>query len=146
MQESNVPKKQRSATRKKAVIGIGLFLLMMLGLTPVMIKAYHQKRLTQCKTNLRDLGKAMEKYSNDWDGHYPTELEKLVPKYIAEVPTCPNSGSRYQLLVGLGAPGNEANFDEYFDLYCEGRHHEEAGLGKDQPSFDPLGRPREPEF
>jgi hypothetical protein len=146
MQKNDAPPKQKNNASKKALVGFALVFLTILALSPVVLEAYQKNRLTECKTNLRDLGTAMEMYSTDWNGHYPTDLEKLKPKYMAEIPVCPNSDGGYQVKLGPNAPGNEPNFEDYFYIFCEGLNHEEAGVGKDQPAFDPMGRPREPEF
>ena len=100
-----------------------------------MWNAHHRKRLTECKTNLKNLGSAMEMYSADWAGHYPTSLDKLTPKYLERIPTCPNSNGQYQVQVGPNAQGNESRLEDYYYIYCHGENHNGAGLSKDQPAL-----------
>ena len=49
------------------------------------------------------------------------------------------------LILGPDAPGNEPKFEDYFYLCCEGLNHEEAGVGRDQPAFDQMYIPPDPE-
>ena len=56
--------------------------------------------LTFCKSRLKDIGTAMEKYSADAAGEYPATLEELIPKYLPAIPECPQNGAdAYRLSV-----------------------------------------------
>ena len=143
MADHDVSPKRKSHLMKRVLIGSALVLLVVLVVTGIQNR-YHQRKLFECKTNLRDLATSMEMYSTDWNGHYPTNLEKLTPKYIEKIPVCPSSQHGYKVILGPDAPGNEPKFEDYFYLCCEGLNHEEAGAGRDQPAFDQMYLPPDP--
>jgi hypothetical protein len=45
-----------------------------------------------CKSNLKNLGTALEMYSTDNAGHYPGSMAQLSPNYYKTIPTCPAAG------------------------------------------------------
>lgn len=87
-----------------------------------------QMQLTACKSNLKNVATALEMYSTDWSGHYTDDLDKLVPNYLREIPECPAAEKvtyKETFQTGPDAPLNEANFQDYFYLECNGNHHSE---------------------
>jgi hypothetical protein len=115
--------------------------LAMLALVALTLRYLHykdpQRQLTECKSNLKNLGTAMEMYSTDWSGHYPNRLLKLVPNYLDALPTCPTcEAMTYQMEYGPEASHNEAGFHDYYYLYCEGHNHSRAGVPENIPAYD----------
>jgi hypothetical protein len=99
-----------------------------------------QRQLTECKSNLRNLGTAMEMYSTDWSGHYPDRLRKLVPNYLHVLPTCPAvEAMTYQMEYGPEASHNEGGFHDYYYLYCAGQNHSRVGIPENIPAYDGCG-------
>jgi hypothetical protein len=43
---------------------------------------------TMCKSNLKNLGTALEMYSTDYKGKYPASLGALTPNYLKFIPSC----------------------------------------------------------
>lgn len=139
-----------SSGQKRKILGILLVLVAAgAGLDHVYRRA-PQQRLTQCKQNLRELGTALEMHSTDANGKYPDALAKLVPKYLPSLPHCPSAqadtysdGAQF----GPDAPANKERHEDYYLVYCAGSHHEEAGVGPDQPSWNGIyalmGRPED---
>lgn len=96
-----------------------------------------RRQLTECKSNQKNIGTAMEMYSTDWSGHYPDRLTKLVPNYLDALPTCPAAGAMtYQMEYGPKAAHNKASFSDYYYLYCAGQNHSRAGLPENTPAYD----------
>lgn len=54
---------------------------------------YASDDLTQCKSNLKNIGTAMEMYSTDCGGRFPHDASCLTPNYLKRIPTCPTVGS-----------------------------------------------------
>lgn len=85
-----------------------------------------QSHLVGCKSNLKNLGTAMEMYSADNNENYPTHREKsfLTPTYLRTIPECPAAGrDTYTFQRGKGAKYNlQAYQDDYF-IQCTGRSH-----------------------
>ena len=52
-----------------------------------------QGQLTACKSNCKNLATALEMYSSDNGGKYPTDLRLLIEgNYLKLIPTCPSAG------------------------------------------------------
>jgi hypothetical protein len=56
-------------------------------------KRSSQPPVMGCKSNLKNLGTAVEMYADDWNGEYPRSLGLLTPNYIKIIPECPEVGS-----------------------------------------------------
>ena len=96
-----------------------------------------QERLVQCKLNLRNLGTAMEIYSTDWSGRYPSRLSDLVPNYVDALPFCPTVDEMtYRMESGPEASHNPDEYQDYFYLYCRGHNHKSVGCPKDYLNYD----------
>jgi len=58
-----------------------------------MARAGDAGRTTACKSNLRNLGTALEMYSTDNAGRYPKDISLLTAgNYLRNIPTCPAAG------------------------------------------------------
>ena len=71
----------------------------------------------QCGVNQHKLGTALEMYSTDNVGRYPTSLRQLVPNYLKSIPTCPAAGSD----TYSSSFRSTANRNDY-TLICKGWH------------------------
>ncbi|MCE1247253.1 MAG: hypothetical protein LWY06_11465, partial [Firmicutes bacterium] len=71
-----------------------------------------------CKENLKRIGTAIELYSTDNSGHYPSFLSLVAPGYISELPTCPaaNKDTYRESYSSAWSP-------DTFTIYCSGQHH-----------------------
>ena len=64
-----------------------------------------------CKSNLKNLGTALEDYAVDHEGRYPAKLEELQPDYLKKIPSCiPQDASEFgkEIYAGLGV-----KFEDY---------------------------------
>lgn len=99
------------------------FILALSLLATFWLKAWTEQRtrksnLAQCKSNVRNIGTALEMYSTDNSGRYPLSLDLLVPSYLKSLPTCPTVGhetyrSGYQ---SVSIPDN-------YTVSCQSGHH-----------------------
>ena len=48
---------------------------------------------TACKSNCKNIGTALEMYSTDWEGKYPSDMASLIPNYLKVIPECPAAGT-----------------------------------------------------
>lgn len=90
---------------------------------------YYPSRLAACRSNLKNLATALDLYADDYHGHYPPDLRRLLPGYLKTLPTCPGAGKqtyRYELAA------------HRFSLTCVGENHADAfGPGHpDYPRYD----------
>lgn len=112
-------------------------LLMFLGMAPFILAPPRGGQLTACKSNLKNLGTAMEMYSTDWSGKYPEDLAMLTPNYLKTIPDCPAAGSAtYTLQTGVEAPKNTGGFIDYYILQCEGNFHSAVGVPPNFPQYN----------
>ena len=90
-------------------------------------RAGAQKRLTSCKSNLKNLATACEMYCTDWSGNYPHNLGLLTPNYMKIIPPCPAGGTAYAY--------EWATVPDMFTMVCKGSHHLDAGTPANYPQY-----------
>lgn len=59
---------------------------------PNFVRSHSRDSIQACKSNLKNIGTALEMYSTDWGGKYPATLEVLSPNYLKIIPECPRAG------------------------------------------------------
>lgn len=91
----------------------------------------YQQQAIDCATNLKHLGMALEMWAVDHDGKYPERLADVTPEYLLQMPTCPSARTDTYShgYSTLPAP-------RFYQFYCEGLHHGQAGLGENRPFYD----------
>ena len=75
-----------------AVVALGVAVILAAIIIPNFIRPHHGGQLTACKSNLKNIGTALEMYSTDYGGHYPSSTASLVPNYLKTFPHCPTAG------------------------------------------------------
>ena len=60
---------------------------------PSFIRPRSRNALGASKSNLKNLGTALEMYSKDWENRYPSSLSGLIPNYLKVIPECPTAGT-----------------------------------------------------
>jgi len=91
---------------------------------------HHHGSTTACKSNLKNIGTALEMYSTDNQGRFPPTLSLLTPNYLKSVPTCPSIG----IDTYSGAFVSSAHPDTY-TIICRGHNHRGVGLLPDFPQY-----------
>lgn len=126
------------------MIVIAIIAILAAILVPNFIRARAQGQLTACKSNLKNIGTALEMYSTDWSGKYPATgnmAARLTPNYLKTVPTCPAAGSdTYSGSYGTGTAMvyNTANFQDYYIVSCNGTNHTSVNTPANFPQYDGL--------
>lgn len=120
------------------MIVIAIIAILAAILVPNFIRARAQGQLTACKSNLKNIGTAMEMYSTDWSGKYPTVgMNKLTPNYLKTIPECPAAGSiTYVATFGPTKAFNTAGFQDYYFLQCNGSNHTSVSVPANYPMYD----------
>jgi hypothetical protein len=130
------PKKKRSISPLGLLAILALCPVLAALIVPHFTRARSRGSLTACKSSLKNLGTAMEMYSSDWEGSYPTSLALLTPNYLKTLPECPRAGSvTYQLKTGQTVY-NSPGFTDYYFLQCAGTHHTNVSLPPGYPQYD----------
>ncbi|GEM_PF-926638 len=116
------------------ILGI-ILLIFVVGIFSVFVNSFsgrHNRswgQLTACKSNLKNMGTALEMYSTDNQGKYPHALSQITPNYLKTLPTCPSAG------VSTYAYTFSVKPDSY-TIFCSGNYHSVNGLATDYPEYD----------
>lgn len=97
---------------------------------PNFARARGQGQATACKSNLKNIGTALEMYSTDSSGRYPTELSQLAPNYLKAIPTCAAAGSDTYSSGFASASSPDA-----YTVVCTGQHHGGIGYSAEYPQY-----------
>ena len=107
-------------------------------LVPNYIRARARGQLTACKSNLKNIGTALEMYSTDFSGKYPSSMQQLTPNYLKTLPTCSSSGEMsYVAEFGLKAPYNRG-YEEYYFVECHGENHTSVSVTGNFPAYNAI--------
>lgn len=121
-------KKRAGFTLIELMIVIAIIAILAAILVPNFLKARAQGQLTACKSNCKNIATALEMYSSDNGGRYPTQgsFVNLLTggNYLKLIPTCPAAGSS----TYTGAFTSTQTPDS-FSFYCTGNNHAKAYTG-----------------
>jgi hypothetical protein len=95
---------------------------------PNFIRARSQGEATACKSNLKNIGTALEMYSTDNAGRFPEHLSALSPNYLRAMPTCPAASSD-TYSDGYAVSGSN------YTVICGGAHHTAVGYSANYPQY-----------
>jgi prepilin-type N-terminal cleavage/methylation domain-containing protein len=112
------------------MIVIAIIAILAAILIPNFIHARSMAQLTGCKSNLKNIATALEAYSVDNGGHYPSSLGLITPNYIKTLPQCPTAASN----TYVGSYAFTINPDSY-DFYCAGTYHSPMAVPADYPQW-----------
>ena len=127
----------RKAERRQWLVFGGCLSLVGAILLPNFIRARAQGSGTACKSNLKNIGTALEMYSSDWSGKYPSSLTVLTPKYLKAFPECPPAGEfTYRARFGPNAPFNPDHYEDYYYVECYGENHTPISITGNYPAYN----------
>ena len=119
------------------MIVIAIIAILAAILVPNFIRARAQGQVTACKSNLKNIGTALEMYATDNAGRYPANLGDLTTAagagggYLKTIPECPSAGSD----TYSGAYHHTSNPDAY-SVECSGTNHSAVNLAANCPWMD----------
>lgn len=132
---SIVSRKRSGFTLIELMIVIAIIAILAAILVPNFVRARGQGHLTACKSNLKNIGTAVEMYSTDHQGRYPGSLSWLTTGnmggYLKTIPTCPAAGSD-TYSQAYSASSNP----DVFTVFCQGNNHTALDLPSDSPAYD----------
>jgi hypothetical protein len=118
-----------------SIWGAGLFLFFLWCFTIEMsdLRGRASGRLTACKSNLKNIGTAIELYQTDQEGRIPSNLGELTPNYLMQIPVCPAYGDDTSVPLWYLSPPDDMNYeyrpgDSSFVVFCSGTKHKAARL------------------
>lgn len=123
--------------RSNGVVNGGLVMVGGIGgaiMVPNFIRARSQGQTTACKSNLKNIGTALEMYSTDWSGAYPEDTTKLVPNYLRTMPECPMAGTD-TYSESYSRIKTKEGWDSY-QFFCKGENHTAVSLPANYPAYN----------
>lgn len=102
----------------QAAIALTIIALVAMLIVPGFLTKQAMERQYGCKSNLETIGKALEAYSAEHKGQYPSVLGELVPRYIERIPDCPASSTD----TYSHSYKSRTKPDNY-TLFCSGYNH-----------------------
>ena len=123
-------RKQKGFTLIELMIVIAIIAILAAILVPNFIRARAQGQATACKSNLKNIGTALEMYSTDNSGRFPVALGSLTPNYLKTIPSCPSIGSN----TYTGGFTSSSNPDSY-TVYCNGTNHAGVNYSGNYPQY-----------
>lgn len=88
---------------------------------------------TRCRSNLKNIGTALEMWYTDHKGHFPGKLKALTPNYLHTIPICPAARrDTYSASYKMGKKPDSYSF------YCKGHHHKSEKYPANRPAYDSL--------
>jgi prepilin-type N-terminal cleavage/methylation domain-containing protein len=121
-------KRIKGFTLIELMIVIAIIAILAAILVPNFLRARAQGQLTACKSNMKNIGTAMEMYSSDNQGRYPSALTLITPNYLKTIPTCASAGASTYSYTYTTVPDN-------YTAYCSVSYH--AGMiGAGFPQYD----------
>lgn len=133
-------RKSGGFTLIELMIVIAIIAILAAILVPNFIRARAQGQLTACKSNCKNIGTALEMYSTDWNGKYPTtgNLQAgLSPNYLKVIPECPSAGTDSYSAGYVGAPNT--GYTNYYSYACVGTNHTALAVPANYPYYDAIG-------
>ena len=133
---SKLRRRSGGFTLIELMIVIAIIAILAAILVPNFIRARAQGQLTACKSNLKNIGTALEMYSTDWSGKYPNPLAltKLTPNYLKSIPECPAAASNTYTLSSTVL--NPDNYQDYYYVQCAGANHKAVSVTADYPAYN----------
>lgn len=97
-------------------------------------------RLTACRSNLKNIGTALEMYGTDNKGLYPPTLAAVVPGYLKQVPTCPSASADtysagYARYVSRPVKAGRAAEPDAYSVVCVGTYHGQVQQPANYPQY-----------
>lgn len=132
-------RKRKGFTLIELMIVIAIIAILAAILVPNFLRARNQGQLTACKSNLKNMGTALEMYSTDSSGTYPVAIATLTTggTYLQVLPVCPlAAGAAY----GYTTTGATAAAPTSYTVSCTGTFHQGVGgcSAAGQPSYDSM--------
>lgn len=120
------------------IISVAVLILIIIAvlIAPNFMRARGCGSFTQCQSNCKNIGTALEMYSADHKGHYPPSTRHLVPNYLKTIPTCYEAGrDTYSASYTVFVAQKKGEVDAY-TFFCSGNNHKKLGVLTNYPQYN----------
>lgn len=124
-------RRRKGFTLIELMIVIAIIAILAAILVPNFLRARAQGQLTACKSNMKNIGTALEMYSTDSYGRYPVDLTIITPNYLKVIPTCASAGANTYAYTYTQVP-------DCYTTYCSGAYHTTINNTADYPQYDSI--------
>lgn len=138
-ESSGLPQAASAKTRQRfveAAVTLVIISFMTTLFVPRFMRSRARGQAVSCKHTMMNIGVALDMYSTDNNGRYPTALRALVPQYLKQLPVCASSGedsySPGYTSFFRGGPGLG---ESTFTVVCRGWNHSSADYGANFPQY-----------
>jgi prepilin-type N-terminal cleavage/methylation domain-containing protein len=130
-------RRRKGFTLIELMIVIAIIAILAAILVPNFLRARAQGQLTACKSNLKNIGTALEMYSTDSYGRYPTSIDMITPNYVKVIPTCASAGTNSYVYTFTSVP-------DCYTTICTGAFHTTITNYSNYPQYDSIQGLMEP--
>lgn len=123
--------KKKGFTLIELMIVIAIIAILAAILVPNFLRARAQGQFTQCQSNCKNIGTALEMYSTDNAGHYPSLTDSITPTYLKIIPSCASAATDT-----YSGPYTSASNPDAYTFYCSGTNHATLGVNTGYPQYN----------
>ena len=90
-QNKTIEDEQRNHRRELLIMGmvsVSVIIVFLIFVVPNIFSERAGCEYTQCRSNMKNIGTALELFASDNDGLYPPTLNNLTPDYLKSIPQC----------------------------------------------------------
>lgn len=124
--------KKKGFTLIELMIVIAIIAILAAILVPNFLRARAQGQFTQCQSNCKNIGTALEMYSTDNAGHYPAAMTTITPTYLKIIPTCASAATDTYSATSYTSSSNP----DVYTFYCNGSNHQSLGIAGNYPQYN----------
>jgi hypothetical protein len=119
------------------ILGLSLLILLWVIIAPNFLRESCGGQFTQCQSNCKNIGTALEMYSTDHQGHYPPNIPCLSPDYLKSIPTCARAGKdTYSQSYSVCIIGKKNTDLDAYTFFCSGHNHDDLGVSPNYPQYN----------
>ena len=127
-------KYSKGVTIVEVMVIITIVILIAMVLVPNYLRARAGGQYTQCQSNCKNMGTALEMFAEDNERKFPLELASITPGYLRVLPTCASSSTNKGYINSYHVSPDLKTYT----FFCAGKNHEPVGVPENYPSYSSI--------